>query len=50
MLKKMLYVLFWAIAVVSLLAAVQQRLQAKGHCSSPSACKSPLYWESPLLK
>lgn len=48
--RKMLYALFWAIALLSLLAAVQSRLQAKGDCTSPSACKSSFYWESPLLK
>ncbi|MCS7064737.1 MAG: hypothetical protein NZL85_00535 [Fimbriimonadales bacterium] len=50
MLKKAIYWLFWGLAVLSLIAAVQSRLQARGHCTSPSACKTPLYWESPLLK
>lgn len=50
MLKKILYALFWAIALLTLLAAVQARLGTNGICTSPSACKSPLYWESPLLR
>jgi len=49
MLKKATYWLFWAIALLALLAAVQARWRVSGESCTTPACQTHLYWQSPLL-
>ncbi|MDW8106204.1 MAG: hypothetical protein RMK45_01860 [Armatimonadota bacterium] len=50
MTRKWLLWVLWVVAVAALLGAVNARMQQVSAETNPNACKTPIYWESPLLK
>jgi hypothetical protein len=49
MLKKVAYWLVWATALLVILTALQARWRAASESCTTPACRTPLYWQSPLL-
>ncbi|MCS7272767.1 MAG: hypothetical protein NZ550_01285 [Fimbriimonadales bacterium] len=50
MMQKLLPWALWVIALAALIGAVHARMQQVSAEPNPNACKTPIYWESPLLK